>query len=146
MNLLPPAWRGNLWAVGLVETANYLPFMVLPLLRALERIDPSLGPAAMDLGASPWQSFWHVHWPLTRPGMLAGAVLVFIPVTGEFLAPKFVGEGRPETEVLGTLIWKQFTEGRNWPYGAAASLWLLALVLPALLLALALRAEERSRP
>jgi spermidine/putrescine transport system permease protein len=132
MNLLPVEMRGTPWSVGLVMTVNYLPFMVLPLLRAIERIDPSLPQAAMDLGATPWRTFWTVSWPLTRPGMWAGSALVFIPVTGEYLVPHFIGAGK--VNVLGELIMRQFFEGRNWPYGAAAALWLLGLVLlPAVL-------------
>src|SRR5262245_25223380 len=68
MNLMPVEWRGNMWSIGLAMTVNYLPFMVLPLLRAVERMDENLPLAAMDLGATPWQTFWHVRWPLTRPG------------------------------------------------------------------------------
>jgi ABC-type spermidine/putrescine transport system permease subunit I len=99
--------------------------MVLPLLRAVERIDPSLGQAALDLGATPWQAFRLVNWPLTRPGMWAGCALVLIPSAGEYLVPHFVGG---KLHVLGTLIVEQF-RARNWPYMAAVSLWLLGLVL-----------------
>src|SRR5262245_30490918 len=126
-SLLPVEWRGELWSIGLVMTINYLPFMVLPLLRAIERMDENLPLAAMDLGATPWQTFWHVRWPLTRPGLLAGCALVFIPAAGDYLVPELLAEGR--MLVLGTLIVRQFHEQRNWPFGAAASLWLLALVL-----------------
>jgi spermidine/putrescine transport system permease protein len=127
MNLLPLAWRGTAWAVGVVMAANYLPFMLLPLLRAWERADVNLAHAAMDLGATPWQTFWHVSWPITRPGMWAGCALVFIPVSGEYLVPHFLGEGK--VMVLGTLIVQQFMERRNWPYAAASAMWLLGVVL-----------------
>lgn len=133
MNLLPLAWQGTLWAVGLVLTFNYLPFMVLPLLRAFERADPALHLAALDLGATPWQAFWRVTWPITRSGMWAGAALVFVPVTGEYLAPHFIGQGK--VTLMGTLIWKEF-DGRNWPYAAACSAWLVGLVLLGMLLSL----------
>ncbi len=132
MNLLPLAWQGTPAAVVLVMTVNYLPFLVLPLLRAWERIDADLPRAAMDLGATPWQTFWHVTEPLTRRGAWAGCALVFIPASGEYLVPHFVGAGK--VSVLGTLIVQQFMERRNWPYAAAAALWLLAIVtLPILL-------------
>jgi len=144
MNLLPLEARGSLWSAGLVITVNYLPFMVLPLLRALERLDPTLTQAALDLGATPWQAFRLVNWPLTRPGVWAGCALVFIPAAGEYLVPRFLGGGK--VRVLGTLIVEQFG-GRNWPYGAAASLWLLGLVLlPALVAALFRSGEGGAKP
>ena len=134
MNLLPLEWRGNVWTVGLVMMVNYLPFMVLPLLRACERLDHTLVEASLDLGATPWQSFWQITWPLTRAGLWAGCALVFIPSAGEYLVPHFIGEGK--VEVLGSQIVKQFMERRNWPYAAACAVWLLALVaLPALFMA-----------
>lgn len=129
MNLLPQAWLGTLPGVALVLAFNYLPFMVLPLLRAFERADPALHLAALDLGATPWRAFWRVTWPITRGGMWAGAALVFIPVTGEYLVPHFIGEG--QVAVLGTVIWKEF-DSRNWPYAAACASWLVGLVVIAL--------------
>src|SRR5207302_2711274 len=87
MNLLPLAWRGTLPGVGLVLACNYLPFMLLPLVKAYERADRTLVLAALDLGATPWQAFWRVTFPITLPGALSGASLVFIPVSGEYLIP-----------------------------------------------------------
>jgi spermidine/putrescine transport system permease protein len=126
LNLLPLDWKGTVWSVGLVMMVNYLPFMLLPLLRALERASQDLEHAAMDLGATPWQTFWHVVWPVSRSGMWAGCALVFIPASGEYLVPHFIGEGK--VTVLGTLIVTEFIERRNWPYAAAAAVWLLLLV------------------
>jgi ABC-type spermidine/putrescine transport system permease subunit I len=100
--------------------------MVLPLLKSLERADRALVDAALDLGATPWQAFWRVTLPATRRGMAAGAALVFIPASGEYLIPHFLGDG--QVEVVGTLIMRQF-ELRNWPYAAACAAWLTALVL-----------------
>lgn len=135
LNLIPLGWKGSPWTVSLVMAANYFPFMVLPLLRAWERADVQLGQAAMDLGATPWQTFWHVTWPITRSGMWGGCALVFIPASGEYLVPHFVGEGK--VQVLGNLIVQQFMDRRNWPYAAAAALWLVGIVtLPAVLAAL----------
>jgi spermidine/putrescine transport system permease protein len=135
MNLLPLGWRGRGVTVGLVLAANYLPFMLLPLLRAWDRADVNLIHAAMDLGATPWQTFWHVTWPMTRPGMWAACALVFIPVSGEYLVPHFIGEGK--VTVLGTLIVQQFMERRNWPYASASAMWLIGLVtLPMIVAAL----------
>jgi spermidine/putrescine transport system permease protein len=135
INLIPFEWRGNSVAVGTVMLINYLPFMILPLLRACERIDPTLGDVALDLGATPWSAFWKVTWPLTRPGLWAGCALVFIPAAGEYLVPHFIGDGK--VDVLGTQIVKEFTERRNWPYAAACAVWLFLLVIvPALISAL----------
>jgi ABC-type spermidine/putrescine transport system permease subunit I len=125
MNLLPLEWRGNLAAVGFVLAVNYLPFMLLPLLRAWERLPPNVMQAALDLGATPWQTFWRVTWPLTRAGRWAGCALVFVPVCGEYLVPYFIGHGK--VQVLGTLIAQEF-EWRNLPLVAALAVWLLLLV------------------
>ena len=137
LNLLPLEWRGTMWCVSLVLAGNYLPFMLLPLVRSFERADPNLLHAAMDLGATPWQAFWRVTVPVTRPGMWAGCALVFIPVSGEYLVPHFVGEGK--VMVLGTLIVQQFMERRNWPYASAAAIWLLAVVAVPVIVSLASR-------
>jgi ABC-type spermidine/putrescine transport system permease subunit I len=126
LNLLPLGWRGTPCTVGLVMATAYLPFMVLPLLRACERLDPQLFHAAQDLGATPWRAFWRVTWPLTRPGVLAGCALVYIPASGEYLIPHFVGEGK--VMVLGTLIVEQFMERRNWPFASAAAVVLLGVI------------------
>jgi spermidine/putrescine transport system permease protein len=145
MYLLPGELRGNLVGIALVLVFNYFPFMVLPLLRSYERADASLLQAALDLGATPWQAFWRVTWPITRSGMWAGAALVFIPVMGEYLVPTFVGNG--QVELIGITIWKQF-EQRNWPYAAACAVWLAAIVLVPMLFAAVWRSpagEEEQR-
>jgi spermidine/putrescine transport system permease protein len=126
LNLLPLAWRGTLPGVGLVLTCNYLPFMVLPLLKSFERADRSLVLAALDLGATPWQAFWRVTFPITLQGAVSGAALVFIPVSGEYLIPHFIGDGK--VSVVGTLVMEWF-DHRHWPYAAACATWLAAVVL-----------------
>jgi ABC-type spermidine/putrescine transport system permease subunit I len=126
LNVLPLSWRGTLPAVGLVEACNYLPFMVLPLLKAYERADRTLVLAAMDLGATPWQAFWRVTFPITLSGAIAGSALVFIPVSGEYLVPHFIGQGK--VSVAGTTVMEWF-EHRHWPYAAACAAWLAAIVL-----------------
>jgi ABC-type spermidine/putrescine transport system permease subunit I len=126
LNVLPLAWRGTLAGTGLVLACNYLPFMVLPLLKAYERADRTLVLAALDLGATPWQAFWRVTFPITRRGAMAGAALVFIPACGEYLIPHFIGEGK--VNVAGTLVMEWF-DRRHWPYAAACAAWLAAIVL-----------------
>lgn len=133
LNLLPLAWRGSLAGVSIVLACNYLPFMLLPLLKAYERADATLAQAALDLGATPWQAFWHVTLPLTLPGAISGAALVFIPVSGEYLIPHFIGEGK--VTVAGTLVMEWFGH-RHWPYAAACATWLAAIVLVPLIVSL----------
>jgi spermidine/putrescine transport system permease protein len=121
---LPLLYNDGAVLVGLVY--GYLPFMVLPVYVALERIDPSLIEAAADLGARPWAALWRVLVPLAKPGILAGAVLVFIPCLGAYLTPDLLGGGK--TVMAGNLIQNQFTTARDWPFGSAASLGLMAIV------------------
>jgi ABC-type spermidine/putrescine transport system permease subunit I len=141
LNLLPLALRGTEWAVGLVLTCNYLPFMVLPLLRAYERADRSVLWAALDLGATPWQAFWRVTFPITLRGAASGAALVFIPVSGEYLIPHFIGDGK--VSVAGTLVMEWFGL-RHWPYAAACATWLSIIVLVPLVTSLAWQPRQTS--
>lgn len=119
--------------LGLVH--GHLPYMVLPLFATLERLDRSLVEAAGDLGAPPLETFFRVVVPLARPGIAAGSLLVFIPCLGAFLTPDLLGGGK--TVMIGNLIQNQFTAARDWPFGAAVSLALMALVM--LMLGLFLR-------
>ncbi len=116
----------NTGAVVLGLVYGYLPFMVLPLYATLERLDWALLDAAGDLGASPVIAIWRVVIPLARPGMIAGSLLVFIPCIGAYLTPDLLGGGK--SVMIGTLVENQFTSARDWPFGAALSLLLLALV------------------
>lgn len=142
LNILPLAWRGTLPGVGLVLTCNYLPFMILPLLKAYERADRTLVLAALDLGATPWQAFWRVTFPITLSGAMAGAALVFIPVSGEYLIPHFIGDGK--VSVAGTLVMEWF-DHRHWPYAAACATWLAAVVLLPICGSLAWKTREEAR-
>ena len=111
----------------------YLPFMVLPLHARLSRADAALEQAATDLGASPWRVFAAITLPLSLPGVWAGLVLVFVPVTGEFVIPDLLGG--PSSQTMGRLIWNEFFGNHDWPLAATLALVLLAvLLLPALLL------------
>jgi spermidine/putrescine transport system permease protein len=111
--------------VGLVYT--YLPFMILPLYAALERLDRALLEAAADLGTTPAERFFRVTLPLTKGGMLSGSVLVFVPSIGEFLIPELLGGAKGM--MIGKFIALKFTGLRHWPLGAAFSLLLMSLVL-----------------
>jgi spermidine/putrescine transport system permease protein len=111
--------------VGLVY--GYLPFMVLPLVVAIERISPQLEEAAFDLYASMGAMFRHVLLPLSKPGFIAGGVLVFIPSLGAFITPYLLGGG--QKMMLGTLIQQEFLVSRDWPFGSALSFGLMGTVL-----------------
>jgi spermidine/putrescine transport system permease protein len=119
-------------AVLLGQVYGELPFMVLPLYASLEKLDRSLLEAAADLGAAPRRALWRVTLPLTVPGIVAGAILVFIPSLGAYLAPDLLGGAR--TIYVGTLIQNQFVVARDIPFGSALS-FVLSLVVIALLLA-----------
>lgn len=129
----------NYGAVILGLVYGYLPFMVLPLYATLERLDPSLLEAAADLGARPWQTIRRVIIPLSLPGIRAGSLLVFIPCLGAYLTPDLLGGGK--TILVGTLIQNQFTSARDWPFGAALSLGVMAIVM-LLLMSLIRRQDE----
>lgn len=116
----------NHFAVLLGLVYGYLPFMVLPVYATLERLDPALVEAAADLGARPWATLTRVLVPLSAPGLRAGAILVFVPCLGAYLTPDLLGGGR--TVMIGNLVQNQFTTARDWPFGAAISIALMALV------------------
>jgi spermidine/putrescine transport system permease protein len=111
--------------IGLVY--GYLPFMVLPLYAALERVDRTLIEAAWDLYATRWAVFWRIIFPLARPGVMAGCLLVFIPSLGAFLTPDLLGGAR--SMMIGNLIQHEFLVARDWPLGAAISCVLMLLVV-----------------
>ena len=108
----------------------HLPFMVLPLYANLEKHDPALLEAAQDMGASAWQRFWRITFPLSLPGVYAGAALVFIPALGIFAIPDILGG--PDDSLIGNVIKQQFLETRDWPFGSVLS---IVLTIAALVLA-----------
>ena len=113
--------------IGIVYA--YLPFMVLPLYANLVKLDNSLLEAAQDLGARPWESFFRVTLPLSRSGIIAGFMLVFIPAVGEVVIPQLLGG--PETLMIGKVLWQEFFNNRDWPVASAlAMVMLLILLLP----------------
>ncbi|MCI9866405.1 ABC transporter permease subunit [Rhizobium skierniewicense] len=113
--------------IGIVY--SYLPFMVLPLYAALEKLDNTLLEAAADLGCPPWKAFWKITFPLSLPGVIAGSMICFIPITGEFVIPDLLGGA--ETLMIGKTLWTEFFGNRDWPLASAvAVLLLLVLVVP----------------
>lgn len=115
--------------IGMVYV--YLPLMVLPLYASLERFDPRLLEAGYDLYASRWQVLTRIILPISRPGIVAGSILVFVPCLGAYVTPRILGGGK--MMMLGNFIELQFGQGRNWPLGAALSIVLLVIVTLALL-------------
>ncbi|MCK1784280.1 ABC transporter permease subunit [Pseudomonas sp. TNT11] len=110
----------------------YLPFMVLPLYANLVKHDQSLLEAASDLGSSNFNSFWKITVPLAKNGIIAGSMLVFIPVVGEFVIPELLGG--PETLMIGRVLWQEFFNNRDWPVASALAVVMLAiLIIPILL-------------
>lgn len=123
--------------LGLVYT--YAPFVVLPIYATLEKMDMRLVEAAQDLYAGRWRTLRKVVLPIARPGILAGAILTFVPCLGAMVAPELLGGGT--RMMLGNLIFRQFSDARNWPFGSALALVLMAAVMLVLTL-YALRAER----
>jgi putrescine transport system permease protein len=105
----------------------YLPFMVLPLYANLVKHDESLLEAAMDLGAGKIKAFWKITVPLSKTGIIAGSMLVFIPVVGEFVIPELLGG--PETLMIGKILWQEFFNNRDWPVASALAIIMLAILL-----------------
>jgi spermidine/putrescine transport system permease protein len=134
---LPLLYNSGAVILGLVY--GYLPFMVLPLYATLERLDRSLLEAAADLGARPFETLWRVTIPLSAPGIRAGAILVFVPCLGTYLTSDLLGGSK--TVLIGNLVQDQFTAARDWPFGAAASLTLMAFAM-ALLFAVRRKGES----
>jgi spermidine/putrescine transport system permease protein len=114
-------------AVYVATVYTYLPFFVLPLYAAVERIDWSQLEAAYDLGAKPVRAFWEAIFPQTIPGLFAGFLLVFIPAVGTFVIADLLGGGK--ITLIGNLIQLQFGSAQNWAFGSAASMVLMAMVL-----------------
>lgn len=115
--------------IGIVY--SYLPFMVLPIYTALIRLDYSLVEASLDLGARPLKTFFSVIVPLTRGGIIAGSMLVFIPAVGEFVIPELLGG--PDSIMIGRVLWQEFFNNRDWPVASAvATIMLLLLIVPIL--------------
>jgi putrescine transport system permease protein len=111
--------------LGMVYT--YLPFMILPLYGNLVKMDMRLLEAAADLGASPWTAFWKVTVPLSKAGIIAGSLLVFIPCIGEYVIPEMLGG--PETLMIGRVLWDEFFSNNDWPMAAALAVVMVLMVI-----------------
>jgi spermidine/putrescine transport system permease protein len=108
--------------IGLVYA--YLPFMILPIYGSVEKLDDSLIEASLDLGAGPWRTLKNVVLPLTKPGIVAGVMLVFVPAIGMFAVTDLMGGGK--VLMLGNVIQNQFGQARDWPFGSALGVTLMA--------------------
>jgi putrescine transport system permease protein len=126
--------------LGMVYT--YLPFMILPLYANLVKMDLHLLEAAMDLGATPLQAFWRITVPLSRSGIAAGSMLVFIPCVGEFVIPELLGG--PQTLMIGRVLWDEFFSNNDWPMAATVAVVMVLLIIVPVALFSKSRAEARS--
>jgi putrescine transport system permease protein len=123
----PPAWLSTDTAVYIGIVYSYLPFMVLPIYATLEKMDESLIEAATDLGCPRWKAFWLVTLPLSLPGVVAGALLCFIPIVGEFVIPDLLGGS--QTAMIGQTLWTEFFANKDWPVASAVAVVLLCLLV-----------------
>ena len=119
-------------AVYIGVVYSYLPFMILPLYANLVKHDQSLLEAASDLGSSTFNSFWKITVPLSKNGIIAGCMLVFIPVVGEFVIPELLGG--PETLMIGKVLWQEFFNNRDWPVASALAVVMLAILFVPIIL------------
>ena len=123
----PPAWLATDTAIYIGVVYSYLPFMVLPLYATLEKLDASLVEVAADLGCPRWKAFWLVTLPLSSSGVVAGVLLCFIPIVGEFVIPDLLGGS--QSPMIGQTIWTEFFANKDWPAAAAVAVVLLCLLV-----------------
>ena len=128
--------------IGMVYT--YLPFMILPLYANLSKMDLRLLEAATDLGATPWVAFWRITVPLSRPGIIAGSMLVFIPCVGEFVIPELLGG--PQTLMIGRVLWDEFFSNNDWPMASSVAVVMVLLIIVPLALFSHYQAEAQEAP
>ena len=116
--------------IGMVYT--YLPFMILPLYGTLVKVDPRLLEAAGDLGTTPWKAFWLITVPLSKAGIIAGSMLVFIPSVGEYVIPELLGG--PQTLMIARVLWNEYFQNLDWPMASAVAVSMVGLILLPLVL------------
>jgi putrescine transport system permease protein len=126
--------------LGMVYT--YVPFMILPLYANLVKMDLRLLEAALDLGATPWQAFWRITVPLSKSGIIAGSMLVFIPCVGEFVIPELLGG--PQTLMIGRVLWDEFFSNNDWPMAATVAVVMVLLIIVPLAMFNKYQAESTS--
>jgi spermidine/putrescine transport system permease protein len=129
-SIAPLPLLNNNFAVVLGLVYVHLPFMILPIYAALDRLDRSLIEASLDLGAGHLRSIWNIVLPLAKPGILAGLLLTFIPALGSYLTPDLLGG--PDSQMIANVIERQFKRANDWPFGAALAFVLIYLTLFAL--------------
>jgi putrescine transport system permease protein len=127
----PPAWLATDTAVYIGIVYSYLPFMALPIYATLAKMDDTLIEAAADLGCPRWKAFWLVTLPLSLPGVIAGALLCFIPIVGEFVIPDLLGSS--QTAMIGQTLWTEFFANKDWPVASAVAVVLLCLLVTPIL-------------
>jgi putrescine transport system permease protein len=127
----PPGWLASDTAIFIGMVYSYLPFMVLPLYANLEKMDRTLIEAAADLGCPWWKAFWLITFPLSLPGVVAGSLLCFIPMVGEFVVPDLLGGS--ESLMIGQTLWTEFFLNKDWPVASALAFLLLVLLLTPIL-------------
>ncbi len=139
----PQAWLATDTAIYIGVVYSYLPFMVLPLYATLEKHDESLREVAADLGCPRWKIFWLVTLPLSSSGLLAGVLLCFIPIVGEFVIPDLLGGS--QSPMIGQTIWTEFFSNKDWPAASAVAVVLVCLLVTPILVYQnqAMRALER---
>jgi len=123
----PAIWLATDTAIYIGIVYSYLPFMVLPIYAALHNMDDTLLEAAADLGSPPWKAFWLVTVPLSLPGIVAGSLLCFIPIVGEFVIPDLLGGS--EAMMIGQTLWTEFFANKDWPVASAIAIVLLFLLV-----------------
>ncbi len=140
----PLTWLSSDTAIYIGIVYSYLPFMVLPIYATLEKMDESLLEAAADLGCPRWKAFWLVTVPLAVPGVVAGVLLCFIPIAGEFVIPDLLGGS--ETMMIGQTLWTEFFANHDWPVAAAVAVVLLCLLLAPIVIYQHLQMRALERP
>ncbi len=123
----PLAMMNNSFSLTIGMVYSYLPFMILPLYANLSKLDMRYLEAAADLGASPFKAFWLITVPLSKAGIIAGSMLVFIPALGEYVIPELLGG--PSTLMIGRVLWDEFFNNNDWPMAAAVAVVMIALIL-----------------
>jgi putrescine transport system permease protein len=139
----PPVWLATDAAIYIGIVYSYLPFMVLPIYARLEKLDETLLEAAADLGCPRWKAFWLVTVPLAMPGVVAGVLISFIPIVGEFVIPDLLGGS--ESLMIGQTLWMEFFSNRDWPVASAIAVAMLALLVVPLVFYERQQLRERER-